>query len=379
MTAPIAVLGATGAVGTAAARALHGLWPGPLRLGARGPAPLRALTAELGPGTEAVVVDLADDAALSAFCAGARVVLNCAGPSYAVVDRVALAALAAGADYADVTGDDPCHDRLAPLGLAERGRTAVLSAGVLPGLSALLPRLLTPHGADAHLSAYTGGLEECTPTAAADMALSLPGSATGFSFGESLAAWRGGRRVARALRAQEGVRVPFFPASAHLQPFLTGEAERLAVDLGFDGLDWYTVHPGTAARAVLTEAAGRPLHRAEEFDRFTARLRAAADLDLAGRVPYYLLAYVLTDRVAGRGRVRSLAVRLTDSYRTTGYVGALAAHALVGGRIEPGVHYAARVLDPADTVARLTDAGVMEPVRFQEGVPQFDDVEEGAL
>ncbi|GAA3983110.1 NAD-dependent dehydratase [Thermobifida alba] len=374
----VGLVGASGAVGAQAARALRGLGRTRLRLGGRRAAPLRALAAELGAGAEARPVDLDDAAALADFCSGCAVVVNCAGPSYRIVDRVARAALAAGADYVDVTGDAPVHARLSRDGLAGR-RTAVLSAGVLPGLSALLPRWAA-RGRLERVVAYTGGLERCTEAAAADLLLSLPGSARQAAvFGEPLAVWRAGRRVPRALQARDGVRAPFFPEEAFVQPFLTGEAERLAAALGLREVQWHTVHPGPRTRAVLTGAAGRP----DGADGATAaRLRAAADLDLAGRTPYYLLVFQLTERVEGKVRERCLVVRTADSYRLSGRVAAVAAHEVLRGAVPPGLHYACDVLDPRTTVRLLfddADAGTLHLLDGAAADGTAAGVEEGAL
>ncbi|GAA1072844.1 saccharopine dehydrogenase NADP-binding domain-containing protein [Nocardiopsis composta] len=370
---PIGVVGASGAVGEAAARWLHALGRTRLRLGGRRSAPLAALAAELGDGAEAVPVDADSPESVRAFSSGCRVVLNCAGPSYRIADRVARAALPTGADYVDVTGDTPVHDGLS--GSAEmRRRTAVLSAGVLPGLSALLVRwYAAEHGLE-RMAGYAGGLERCTEAAAGDLLLSLPGAADPAAvFGEPLAAWRDGAVAPRALRAADGAHAPGFPGPAFVQPFLTGEARRLAAALGLRELEWYGVHPGEHARAVLAGAAGRPL---TDPAAAAARLRRAADLDLAGRTPYYRLVYLLT---GPSGRRHTMIARFADSYRATGRVGAHTADALARGELPPGVHHAADVLDPAAAVAGLFADPGTGTLRLLDGVPGAEPAEEGAL
>src|SRR5919108_349874 len=121
-----------------------------------------------------------DDASLARFCDGCRVVLDCTGPSFRVLDRVARAALRAGADYVGAGGDEPAYEALARTRLRP-GRTAVVSAGMMPGLSGLLPRSLAAvadlDGAPEGLLAYAGGGSPITPPAAADH---LPSPARGF-------------------------------------------------------------------------------------------------------------------------------------------------------------------------------------------------------
>jgi hypothetical protein len=372
MTGPVvALLGASGAVGSAAARAL-----GPahrLRLGGRRAAPLSALADALGPDAEAHPVDLDDDRALDAFCAGADVVLHCAAPAFAIGDRVARAAGREGVAYVDVSGDALLHGRL-DAGVVP---VAVLGAGVVPGLSALLPRHVLDaaraDGVDAdRVTVHTGGVEPCSPGVARDMLLSLgTGGPDGAAYGEPLAAWRTDRVVARALRSEEDAEAPFFPGQVALQPFLAAEAQRLARSAGIAALDWYNVHPGPHVRAAMRRLRGLDEERAG------AELIRAADLDLAGRTPYHLMVVTALDR-AGAGRTAVL--RSRDSYALTGFVAALAVEAVARGAVRPGTHYACDVLAPAETLRRIESDGVSRLTELaHDGSPADSLVEEGAL
>src|SRR5207302_8403929 len=97
-----------------------------------------------------------DPRSLADFCEGCRVVVNCAGPSSVIGDRVARAAFAAGADYVDVAGERALHAQAVGL---PAGRTALPGAGMMPGLSELLPRVLAHDHPrrTAHLRAWCGG------------------------------------------------------------------------------------------------------------------------------------------------------------------------------------------------------------------------------
>ncbi|MGW7005315.1 saccharopine dehydrogenase NADP-binding domain-containing protein [Streptomyces sp. NPDC054933] len=347
----IAILGASGTVGTAAVDWLRRLELGPLRLGARRPEALA------GRGEQMVAADATGAESLAAFCKGARVVLNCAGPSYRMLDRVAESAIAAGADYVDLAGDGPAHRLLAARDPAARGSTVVLSAGVLPGLSGLLPRWLAgqARGRPVGLVVHAGGLERCTPAAAADLLLSLPSANSSIDHGESLAAWRDGIRRSGVLRAGPAQGLDYFPGTPYRQPFLTAEADRLAAHLGLSELDWYHVYPGERVQAVLAAAVGTDLSDFDQFAAMATRLRTAAEVDLAGRRAYYRLAF----RLRAHEQQHELVVELADSYRATGWMGAWTVRAVLNGEIPPGLHFAAEVLDPKATVAALNDSGLV--------------------
>ncbi|MET9990479.1 saccharopine dehydrogenase NADP-binding domain-containing protein [Streptomyces mutabilis] len=383
MTKPvIGILGASGAVGRAAVRELRALGRTGLRLGGRTEAALRAVAEEDSAGRdETVRADAGAPGGLRAFTEGCDIVLNCVGPTYRLRATVASAALAAGAHCVDVAGDDPAaEDLLAAGDPARDGRTVVLSAGALPGLSSLLPRWLAGQGLDgaSALTAHCGGLETCSPTVAHDLMLSLTsGGAEGAAYGEPLAAVRGGRRVPRALRTAEDTGHRAFPGRVALQPYLSGESERLATDLGLDRLDWYNVHPGPAVRALLNLLPGR-LAAGDDPAELADRLILAADLDLAGRRPYYVMDFELSGTAAGRPATAGLTLRAASSYRLTATVGALAVDAVLRDGVPPGVHFACDVLDPDTVVRHLRTRGAAD-LRLTGAAAGADQVEEGVL
>ncbi|OCC14040.1 saccharopine dehydrogenase NADP-binding domain-containing protein [Streptomyces sp. PTY087I2] len=348
----IGVLGASGAVGRHAVEALIASGCGPLRLGARKP---EALSAEfLTQAVETRAVDATEEASLAAFCDGTQVVLNCAGPSYLLKDSVARAALRAGADYVDVLGDDPAREALSAAGEPATERTVVLSAGTVPGLSALVPYVLMEGGAGTsppeRLVAYAGGLERATPTVAADILLSLDvGGANGEPFGLPLAAWRHGRREQRALRVEENAEIPFHPRQVALQPLLTAEVERLAAAMGLREAEWYNVFPGQQIRSLFTALPTLPVDTPEEREAVIARILTAGQIDLAGAEPYYRLVMTLS----GEDWSRTGVVSTDDSYRLTGATAAHTVRALLDGRIPPGLHFAADVLKPRNLIDDL--------------------------
>ncbi|NEA43322.1 saccharopine dehydrogenase NADP-binding domain-containing protein [Streptomyces sp. SID11385] len=383
MTKPvIGVLGASGAVGRAAVRELRALGHSGLRLGGRTASALCEVAGE-NPGghDETVRADATAPDGLRAFTEGCDIVLNCVGPTYRLRATVASAALAAGAHCVDVAGDDPAAEDLLQGGVpALESRAVVLSAGALPGLSSLLPRWLAGQGLDGvtALTAYCGGLEPCSPTVAHDLMLSLSsGGADGAAYGEALAAVRGGRRAPRALRADEDTAHPEFPGRVAVQPYLSGESERLAGDLGVERLDWYNVHPGPAVRALLNLLPGR-LASGEDPDRLAERLILAADLDLAGRKPYYVMDFALSGTASGAPASAGLTLRTASSYRLTAAVAALAVDAALRDTVPAGVHFACDVLDPGAVVRHLRSRGAAG-LRLTGTAAGAEPEEEGTL
>jgi short subunit dehydrogenase-like uncharacterized protein len=154
----IAVFGATGVVGRRVCEELAASG-GPLRLVGRRRDALAELARALpgpaaGGGVEVAAAGLDDPAALAAAFAGARVVVNAAGPLRDTAEPVLAAALAAGAHYVDVGGEQAVLRALyerCESAVRHAGRIALPGAGVDPALGDLAAawaaeQLVVPEG-----------------------------------------------------------------------------------------------------------------------------------------------------------------------------------------------------------------------------------------
>ncbi|MFD5715295.1 saccharopine dehydrogenase NADP-binding domain-containing protein [Streptomyces pharetrae] len=366
----IGILGGYGAVGASAARALAAEGRFRLRIGGRDLGAARALAAELPVPAQAVRVDAEDDASLAGFSRGCRTVLNCSGPAYLLLGRARTAALAAGADYVDVMDDGGTAGPVP-------GRTVVLSAGLAPGLSGLLPGLLArglrPGG---RFSGCHASLGVFTVTGAVDYLLSMERG-----YGTPAAVWRG-RVVPGALRTEEDHRLPGVPRPLVACPFLTGEVVSRARALRLAEARWYNAFDGTAVLDVLNRSRAGRLSGRELRARAGQLVRASA-LDAAGRTPYHLLRGCLEGQGPDGTPVRrTVVIRGPEGSELTGLVGAFAAAAVCDGRLPHGVHRAAEVLPPEDVLRRLRGgrAGVTVAETEEAGAPDpAPALEEGVL
>jgi saccharopine dehydrogenase-like NADP-dependent oxidoreductase len=170
MTA-IGVIGGYGSVGRATVAQLRAWGLGPIVVAGRDP-------------TKAdVMVDINEPATFERFCASLRLVINCAASSSRIRAMVADAAAANSVPYVDPGGDEPVYELLSGRAHAE---PVVLSAGMLPGLTGLLPRQLVVERGS-RLVCYVGGQDRFSLGAATDYLAVVNGSA-----GRTFAVWRNG-------------------------------------------------------------------------------------------------------------------------------------------------------------------------------------------
>lgn len=356
----IGLLGSTGAVGRTAAQRIAAYGLGPLRVGGRNLAAAADLADSLPGAANAVRANLNDPTELAAFCDGCRIVVNCAGPTYQVLDTVARAAFAAGADYVDIGGELAAKDALTS-GDVAKDRTAVFSAGVMPGLSGLLPRLLAKGRPPRRLDVYVGGAAVFTPLSAVDALLTR-----GPRFGVPMAAWRDGQVAPNTLAPLHQVRLPGFPVPVHAWPYLTTEAQTLAAETGADEVRSYNVFVSNRLPEALAAAwAEVPDTRAAALAPHADSVVRASQQDNADFGAFYVMLFTARPRPGAPPGPTRVLLTAVDSYALSGVVMALATRAVLSGSVPAGVHLAAEVLDPDATAAVLHDDPLVEDLTVE--------------
>ncbi|GAA1959049.1 hypothetical protein [Amycolatopsis minnesotensis] len=304
----IAVLGASGAVGRGVLAALR----------SRG-IPVRG-------GSRSSGVDLFDDHSLATFVDGARLVVNCAGPSHGVARRVALAAMRAGADHVDAGGDGV---RVTPA----PGRAAVFAAGAAPGLSGVLPRALARRFDEVRsLVSYSGVRDRFTTAGAEDF---LHGGS------EAGAGWRRGQRVSSAVSRVDDLTLPRLPLPVVALPFFDEESASVARALSLVDATRYAFFEDGRLLAALGRVRG------QRVDDAVRSLREAAALDTAGRATHATLLVQLDGTSDGAVVTRTAIARAGSTAVMTAAVTVATALAVLAGEVAEGTYQAAEVLDPA--------------------------------
>jgi len=341
----VGVLGCTGAVGQTVLRALSGAIR--VKAGGRDLGRVKQVIREKAIGkVVACAVDLDNTSSLSAFCEGCNVVINCTGPSYRILNRVAVVANELGVDYVDPGGDDLLHRLLTQSQPAqdENGRTAsILSAGMLPGLSGLLCRDVARHFDTVdHLSGYSGGVEAFSYAGADEFIASL-----GNGYGRSGACIRNGR-LQSDTEGFDGrqTMVPLIGVVAEAFPFISTEFQRACQALSVLNGSWFNLFVGRHVIDFLFRVRGESReHNATVIDpALISGLVSASALDAAGRAQWQMIAVEAQGKRNGVSKTRTVLLHAQSGAALTGIVCAGAALELVQGRVAKGVHFAADVL-----------------------------------
>lgn len=159
MSDPLVVYGATGYTGRLIIREAVAKGLRPIVAGRDGDA-VRTLATDFG--LEARVASLDDGPGLDAAFAGARAVLNCAGPFHSRAWPVVDACLRARLHYLDITGEIVVFERLAAMGATAAAAGITLMPGVgfdVVPTDCLAARLKARLPSATHLElAFTGGV-----------------------------------------------------------------------------------------------------------------------------------------------------------------------------------------------------------------------------
>jgi hypothetical protein len=344
----IGVVGGYGAVGRSLCRELQADRQIRLRIGGRSAVDACAPVGDNDAEIEYRRLDVQDSSLLKSFCAGCDVIVNCAGPANAVSERIGCAAFNAGAHYVDTASSNRFR-------LPDGPRAALISAGMYPGLTGLLPRLLAEQEFDtvSELTAFVGGCDTLSKIAAIDYLESLEDG-----LGTANVIWRDGIRIPERSSSGQIMSVPFFPRPVTLQPYLIPETEQLAASLGLSILRWYSVFDGEHVVSALPAAA-----RKKDGD----ALVRAAELDAFGRERYQILLFEMTGMAGGRHAVRTLRLRACGGAELTGVAAACGVKAFLGNMIPRGIHEFAQVMNPGFVVEHLAHTAAVSALTIGDG------------
>ncbi|GIQ70289.1 NAD-dependent epimerase/dehydratase family protein [Xylanibacillus composti] len=356
----IGILGASGQVGRGAVETMLGSAEFPIVLGGRNPEKLREQYRRAEPRAVFMHVDVYDSESLRRFTGSCDVVINCAGPSKQVLDRVASACLEHGVHYVDVSGDEHLYKRLrsANREIEEKRLTFLVSAGVYPGLSEMFPAYVAETGLDEVelLELFFAGNGGFSLNAAYDIVCSIQeDTGRGMMYGKNGEASKMDRPFPRSYP------LPPPAGERNVYPVLHDEFLSIARSRRFREAMFYNTYPDNAILNKFMTIKALELYKTEEQKLASARMLVEQFGAYKQPAQAYSMFHLLAE---GRKDGKPLRLGATLLYNNdwntlSGMVAANAARLVLedGGRA-PGCKYAAEGVSPVNMMNVLGEQDV---------------------
>lgn len=327
-------------------------------------------------------VDLYDYQSLYKFCCDCDVILNCAGPSCRIKDRVAIMSANVGAYYIDVFGANFVESALIKKNLDKKG-IYILSAGSVPGLSGILPRWLALQGFEKveEMHGFSGGRELCSPAGCADMLLS---SISGFGITDAFL--KNGSIIHSETKIDDKLFLPGFKEDVYMRRFLSSEIERLAKSLKISEVHWYNVVVDKLFRNVMSKACTYLTmdNREVILQKIVEEVSTVASLSIGNMKPWNTMMIELQG-TNKKEKVRKRALLQTsNSYHISGVVASMAVETALRQKLSNGIYWACDILEPKTTIKKLLSTKAIESFSVLDIPPVEDnmfstEIEEGVL
>jgi hypothetical protein len=329
----VGVVGATGRVGMAVLRDLNRLNIDVVAAGRSRDRVAAALGSLGDSNAQPVELDLFDAARLEDFCRDVELVINCAGPSGVVLDRVISAAARTKRPAVDPGGYDPVLARLETIEkeFGRAGAPIVVGAGLLPGLSGLYPRWVVEKGdaAPDRLDIFYAGTDAWAPSSAWDIIQSLGD----FGAERPPSYYADGKLKAVPFRrAFRTVSLPQPVGRVRGLLVYTEELGRLAKSLGIAEVHCHGANNGRWSGLILGLVKVAKLHRSPKDTERSARwLSWASQRDQRnGQPPCFAIDCHATWR---DGSARHARIVMGDTYEATGAILASVVRLMLDGQL----------------------------------------------
>lgn len=343
----IAVLGASGNIGSHVVQFLQKKKNQRLRLGCRGLSKLSSLSGI--KGIERMAVDCQQLDELSAFVGGSSLVVNCVGPSHELTEKVI--------DLCEVQGIH-CVDLGSIKGESfgkTQGSCSIHSAGMSQGLSGILQRVIL-HGLEQveRLEYSFGGVSAYTASAAED-----------FLHGINEGDYRA------MIRYEEGKLIPcgmssldhggFYHESVNFYPFYDEESSYITSHYPLKEGVWCFSPEGTEFNQFIKKARFAATQNKQEAISDMLRL-SRRDEEIHGpKIKFFLRA---TWSLGGKSMIREL----TFESKEQGYLSALVATQIIQ-----------HILEKQTSIGRYPLVALDNPIDFYEKLSQDKGIKTSIL
>lgn len=365
----IAIIGGYGKVGINACQLIYKWGKHPLKIGGRNPEKGKYDYVKRFPDAQWEKVDLQQDESIQRFVKNCTLVINCAGPSHKISEKVAKICISEGCHLVDAGFER----KLEKIQLDTHQQVVLYAAGATPGLSGIVPRWFAQKFDQVQsILTYIGALDKFTPTGAEDY---LEGVLDDTN--SPMACWKNGALCKGALKRKFQVHLPFFQREVSTFPIFDSETQFLAQKLHVEHGEWYCAIDGShIEKALDTASAQYKTNPKETID----KLCLATALDTIGVNPYFNMLVELNGIKNKQPVTQTAVFESKGTVELTGIVTAICAIAILNGKIKPGIRPAAQV-DQVDYLMKLfIEHDAIKPIRiFENPIRELLFEDEGVL
>lgn len=352
----IGIIGGYGMIGFDACRWLLKTTSHDIIIGGRNSQKGMRAVADLDGAARFIEADVDVPSSIEAFCSACDVVVNCTGPSRLVLDKVARVALDKEVDYVDPSGDEPLYNILSSHGdtIRDKGLRFILSAGVYPGLSELLPEYIIKTTFDRvdRIDYYYCAWGELSFGSAYDYICTLEEGT-----GQGWVHLRDGKKEKSHFSQDMTMRFPPPVETVGIFPLLTEGLLRVAKEHSIKTIHQY-VSIGKNLLSSLLSIVGEKSYKTDLEKEQSARLlmeSAAADMknfreDLKTAVMFHI---IMDGKKNGSLQKSETNLFHPHGARLTSIVVAVTARLVAEGTFQPGCHYVEKGIDVSEFIELL--------------------------
>ncbi|WP_320175460.1 saccharopine dehydrogenase NADP-binding domain-containing protein [Maridesulfovibrio sp.] len=321
---------------------------------------------ESGKSFQGIGVDVHDPSSLAAFCEQCDVVLNCTGPTALIGDVVARSAILNGAHFVDPGGYDYVLDQLEDLRdkAAEKNLNICFAAGIVPGISALLPALAAADFTEVHtLNCYFAGEDSWSYGSAYDMTCGMHELS---QLGPCMIYKGEEQKLAFPERVIHFPTLPEPMGKSLAQPFYTKEFKRFCKHIAAEEARCFWVNTGLAFFLALGAVRLFKLYRSgSQIERSAKMLCRASAMDGKRRPPKgYMLCTVIKGICDGTQKTKTYWLYFPDSYTGTGLASGLMAQKIAEAPSEKSVMgFLPDMVEASEILSVLENEGIRLQVK----------------
>jgi len=366
MSAPIALIGASGGVGQSALQHLRNWGIGPVKLGMRN-------ISKLAQATESrSQINCDDEESIEQFIEGARLVVNCAGPFGSLGNKVAEVAVACGLDLVDVNGtEENVSDLRTKIKDSSR---VVLGCGMMPGLSGALPLWAARQVREPIVSMriLSGGRDYLTPAGAADIIYAARRRANKVRLDDRV---RGTNLIPSKFTMPQNITELFFEEAIAVA-YEDEEHRVLKEKMKLSHIEALAIFPGQATHTLLRNA----LSQDTDLSVLAERIAKVSKADVAGYQRYQQLVVELFSGANSHEPEFRINLRASGASELTGAVVAVVVFGILHKHTIPGIQLCSDAFAADWAVNKLQSTAALIYLDCQKRDSVFANmVEEGTL